>query len=59
MMIDKDGMTRVNLKWKIEGKAGKVRTGELYELHAMEVMGAEYSIRLAARRGDTVTIERI
>lgn len=58
MMIDADGLVRVNLEWTIEGsKARGNRTGKLYELHAGERGQAEATIRQMARRGDTVTIE--
>lgn len=56
MMIDEDGLTRVNLTWKIEGRRGQVRSGEYFELHEQEVASAKAAIRRAARRGDTVTI---
>jgi len=55
---DADGMVRVNLEWTIEGRNG-TKTGKLYGLHEQEVMGAKRSLKLRARRGDTVTVREI
>lgn len=59
MMIDADGVERVNLEWSIEGKDGKVKSGTLYELHEGEVATSKAAIKRQARRGDTVTITAI
>jgi len=55
---DADGMVRVDLEWTIEGRNG-TKTGKLYGLHEQEVMGARHSLKLRARRGDTVTVREI
>lgn len=55
---DADGMLRVDLKWSIEGRKS-TRTGQLYGLHAQEVMAAKAAIKLQARRGDTITVQEI
>jgi hypothetical protein len=55
---DADGMNRVDLEWTIEGRKG-TRTGKLYGLHEQEVMGAKQSIKLHARRGDTITVREV
>lgn len=55
---DADGMVRINLKWKIEG-AKRTRTGKLFGLHEQEVAAAIDSLKLTARRGDTLTYDRI
>jgi hypothetical protein len=51
-------MTRTNIEWSIEGRKG-TRSGKLYQLHEMELMGAKESIKRLARRGDTVTIKEV
>lgn len=57
MMIDEDGMKRVNLEWTIEGsRKNGTRSGTLHELHEQEVAAAKAQIKREARRGDTVTI---
>jgi hypothetical protein len=55
---DADGMNRVDLEWTIEGRKG-TRTGKLYGLHEQEVMAAKRSIKLHARRGDTITVREV
>jgi hypothetical protein len=58
--LDADGMTRVDLEWTIEGNRKRgTKTGKLYGLHEMEVMGAKAALKLHARRGDTITIKLI
>lgn len=60
MKKDADGLTRVNLEWKIEGKKiHGTRSGTLYELHEQEVAAATAQIKREARRGDTVTIRLV
>lgn len=56
MMIDADGIERVNLEWSIEGKNGTTG-GWLMELHEQEVAQAKVSLKQRARRGDTVLIK--
>jgi hypothetical protein len=58
MMIDADGMTRVDLVWSIEGAKGR-KAGTLYELHEAEVAVARGQILRLARRGDTVEIRTV
>lgn len=59
MMIDADGLERVDLIWSIEGKDGKIRQGVAYECHEQEVASVTSAVKAWARRGDTVTIRPV
>lgn len=63
MMIDADGLERVDLIWSIEGKDAKGQAtlieGQFYECHEQEVALHTRTINQRARRGDTVTIRPV
>ena len=51
-------MRRVDIRWTIQGRNGD-KTGTLYQLHEQELMQVRESLKLRARRGDTIFIEEI
>lgn len=55
MIRTANDIERFDLTWSIEGKRGTMR-GEMFELHAGELVNAKATIKGHAKRGDTVTI---